>query len=202
MKTSSNPIDYQRILNQRFQDILPQIRNCAEFAFRRLKHADREDAIQDVIAQCYFTFGRMAREGGQDRVFPTVLARFAIRRYRSGRRASGTVTKQDSGLAITERDDGDQVRGRSHCRSSRWWEFLVEDRRTPVPDQVSLRVDFPAWLSQLSLCQRRVAEMFVSGDRPVEVARAMRVSPARISQIRKGLREDWEKFHDPALSPA
>lgn len=182
-------------INQRFQEILPQIRRCAEFAFRTMKAEEQEEAVQDVVVQSFFAFSRLVRQGRMEEVFPTVLVRFAVRRYRTGRRASGPVSQRDLSLDNIRKTDR---RGRRDStkprRCGRWREMLVEDRRTPIPDQVSFRVDFPAWLSRLSPHQRRVAEMFAAGDRLADVARGLDVSKPRVSQIRQKLHDAWQEF--------
>ena len=79
---------------------------------------------------------------------------------------------------------------------SDWQDSIVDDRRTPVLDQVCFRIDFPAWLRRLSSDQRRLAEMLVTGHPAYEVARKLNLTPARVSQIRKILRDDWRKYQD------
>jgi len=202
MKTAPQSIEFQQTINQRFQEILPQIRACAQYAFRRQQEDLREEAVQDVVVQCFLAFNRMTRKGCTDRVFPTVLARFAILRYRSGRHASGTTRRSD--LSFPKSRTADEV-GQSTSRSfstSRWAESLIEDRRTPIPEQVSFRVDFPVWLSRLSISQRRFAELLADGSKPTEVARQLKVSLSRVSQIRRRLRMDWELFQSDTKVPA
>jgi len=195
MKTSPSPIECQKTVNKRFQEILPQISNCANFAFRRLKSESREDAVQDVVVQCYFAFVRIVRQGKADRIFPTVLARFAIRRYRTGRRASGTVAKRDLTLQTLQSHNKPQGTECQVPRFVRWQEMLTEDRRTPIPDQVSFRVDFPEWLSRLSQDRRRCVELLAEGYQGQEVARRLQITNSRVSQVRKELRDDWARFH-------
>jgi len=145
--------------------------------------------------QCYFAFCRLVRQGREQLVFPTVLARFAIRRYRSGRQASGGTSQRSLGWPLNGKRKGCVPASRIVLKGSNWQETLVEDRKTPIPDQVSFRVDFPEWLSRLSPSQRKVAEMFAAGDRLADVAQALEVSPSWISQMRKKLRIDWEEYH-------
>ena len=86
-------------------------------------------------------------------------------------------------------------------------QFMVEDDRTPVPDQVAFRLDFPAWLASLSERDREVAEEMAAGETTKDLARRFRISPARVSQLRTEFKDKWESFHEPpeedsALSPA
>ena len=70
----------------------------------------------------------------------------------------------------------------------------MENDRTPVADQVAFRIDFPAWLNGLSARDRQIVDELAVGERPGDVARRFRVSPARISQLRSELRHSWEGF--------
>jgi hypothetical protein len=72
---------------------------------------------------------------------------------------------------------------------------MVEDTRTPVPDQASFRIDFPAWLSGLGSRRRAVAESLAASYSTAEVAQEHGISPGRVSQLRRELQEAWEQFH-------
>lgn len=193
MQTALRSHEFPSSVADRFQQILPQIRSCALYAFRRQPVAEKEEAVQDVLVQCFFVFHRMLRRGEGTRVFPTVLARYAILRYRSGRRAMGCEPRE--GLSASA-EPGRGASSEPVRRSQRggWQDSLIEDRRTPVPDQVCFRIDFPEWLQRLPRQDRRLAELFVAGLPATEVAKQLEVTPARVSQIRKALREDWKRY--------
>jgi hypothetical protein len=72
--------------------------------------------------------------------------------------------------------------------------MLVDNRRTPVPDQAAFRIDFPSWLSTLSARDRRIVSDLAAGERTGDVARKFDVSAGRISQMRGQLKESWEAF--------
>jgi DNA-binding NarL/FixJ family response regulator len=78
----------------------------------------------------------------------------------------------------------------------------VEDHRTPVPDQVAFRIDFPAWLCALSRGRRRIAEALAVGHSTSQVARRLRVSPGRVNQVRRELHDSWQKYHAGPAAPA
>jgi hypothetical protein len=73
-------------------------------------------------------------------------------------------------------------------------EALHEDDRTPVPDQVAFRVDFPAWLATRTERDRRMIEQLGMSERTRDVARRFGVADGRISQLRNEYREDWTRF--------
>lgn len=180
-------------INRRFLKILPQIQACAQYAFRNSSVSLQEEAVQDILVQSFVAFRRLCDEGSFKKIYPTVLARFAILRYRSGRQAVSTEPPQ----ARIFRDPAPLLSGRPRSPFSPghdWKEVLIEDRRTPIPEQVSFRIDFQSWLLHLTPMRRRCAEFLADGHTPLEVAGKLRISSARVSQIRRELREDWERF--------
>ena len=76
----------------------------------------------------------------------------------------------------------------------RWEDILVEDKRSTPAEVAACRLDFRAWLRRLDHRRRAVALRLAAGDTTCEAARRFRLSPARISQVRKELREDWDQF--------
>jgi DNA-binding NarL/FixJ family response regulator len=85
--------------------------------------------------------------------------------------------------------------------SEEWLEAVVEDTRTPVPDQVAFRIDFPVWLQSQTKRNRRIAEALALGHTTGEVARQFKVSAGRVSQLRRQFCQSWQGFHGE-LAPA
>ena len=76
---------------------------------------------------------------------------------------------------------------------------LAMNTVSPVPEQVSFRLDFPAWLTTHSDRNRRILLDLMAGERTLDVARKHGTSPARVSQLRRAFRDDWRRFTaDPA----
>jgi hypothetical protein len=69
-----------------FESILPAIRRCAAYAFRRMRRSLREDLIAEAIANAYVAFAKLIKRGLATLVYPTALARFAVRQVWDGRR--------------------------------------------------------------------------------------------------------------------
>ena len=116
---------------------------------------------------------------------------------KDGRKVGGHLNLQDilsdycqrrQEITVERLDRYDQMEGG-------WLEAVVEDRRTPVPDQVWFRVDFPAWLETLPGRERQVAESLMLGQTTGEVAQEAGVSPSRVSQLRRELEASWFGFH-------
>lgn len=76
-----------------------------------------------------------------------------------------------------------------------WREAVVEDTRTPVPEQACFRVDFPAWLERLNERERRIAQALAASYSTSEVAEEHGLSLGRVSQLRRELHQAWERFH-------
>ena len=162
-----------------------------------LPEVTREDLIEEVIVNALVAYKRLYDTGKVELAYPTVLAMYGIRQVNEGRRVgtklnvkdvSSEYCRQKKGLVLERLDRFDKYKGV-------WLEAVVEDRRTPVPDQVWFRIDFPRWLSRLSERDRRMAEALAAGARPGEVAEEFEVSPGRISQERRELYDSWRAFH-------
>ncbi len=73
-------------------------------------------------------------------------------------------------------------------------EAVHDNTRTPVPDQVQFRLDFPAWVGSLANAKRRVLDRLLAGERPGDIAGEVGVSAARVSQVRAELRADYARY--------
>src|SRR4051794_4210076 len=83
-----------------FLEILPQVEQCAEAAFRYLRDPGRyDDAVQEIRALCWKWCCRLCEQGKDARQFPATLAGFAIRHVRSGRSFVGKKTYRNDALS-------------------------------------------------------------------------------------------------------
>ena len=101
--------------------------------------------------------------------------------------------QQQKGIHVERLDRFDE-------EDNEWVEAVVEDDRTPIPDQVAFRCDFPVWLKRLSRRNRRIAEALAVGHTTGDVARRFKVSPGRISQLRRLLQQSWQEFQGEILA--
>ena len=131
------------------------IRSYAKNAFGYLDAESREDAVEEVIANAAVAFVRLVRLGKANQAFPTVLAHFAISQFRDGRRVGNRLRIGEvlSSYAQRRKDFLVERLDRFDRETDEWAEAIVEDRRTPVPDQVAFRIDFPKWLTLLKQTQ-------------------------------------------------
>jgi hypothetical protein len=174
--------------NDKFLKLLPAVREQAEYAFRGVPVDAREELIQEVVAQAYALFVRLAQRRKLALVFATPLARFAVGKVRAGRRLGSRSNCRD----VTSPRDG--VAKGFTIERLEWREVLVEDR-TAGPAQIAeTRIDFADWLETLSTRDRRLAETLARGETTGRVARVFRVSAARVSQLRRELCANWHRF--------
>ena len=159
--------------HEKFLAMLPTIIGQARFAFSRLPSSTQEEAVQEVVAQRHGRFRQAGRAGSGGHRIPTVLARFGIAQYRSGRRVGSQMNGNDLTSEYAQHKKGFTVSRLDHQdrETGAWKEAVIEDRRTPVPDQVAFRLDFPAWLKTHSRRNRRIAEQLAMGETTQAVAR-------------------------------
>jgi hypothetical protein len=73
-------------------------------------------------------------------------------------------------------------------------ERLRDNTTTPVIDQVQFRIDWPEWLKTLTGRERRIIRAMALNERTLDLSREFELSPARISQLRREFRDDWQRF--------
>ena len=95
--------------HDQFLAMLPQIRRQASLAFRGLGPELREERIQEMVANAYQSFDRLAQQGKEAVAFPTPLAQFAIRQVRAGRRVGSRTNSLDIKSGNARRAQGSIV---------------------------------------------------------------------------------------------
>lgn len=178
-----------------FLVMLPIILRHLRVAFRHLRAEAKEEAIAEAVANACTAYRRLVKQGRAHLGFPTVLARFAVAQVLDGRRVGNGQNTRDV-LSPRAQKKHFQVERLDHFdeEEDQWMEAVVEDPHTPVFDQVCFRVDFPAWLARLSRRNRRIAQSLSIGNSTSAVARRFRISPGRISQLRRLFYESWQEF--------
>ena len=170
--------------------LLPEIPEQANFAFRRLPVEAREELIQEVVAQAYSLFVRLCQRGKLASVYPTPLAQFAIKKVRAGRRIGLAAQQPGRHVTACPRDEADSGSSGSTGSISgpgsgaRLWSRTARQARLQIAET---RIDFDSWLSTLSNRDRQLAEKLALGETTGCVARMFRISAARVSQLRRDL---------------
>ncbi|OAI48660.1 hypothetical protein AYO44_06770 [Planctomycetaceae bacterium SCGC AG-212-F19] len=78
-------------------------------------------------------------------------------------------------------------------------EALTDNTRSPIPDQVHFRVDFPAWTRTRTQRDRRLIHDMAAGERTTALAHRYQLSQARVSQLRREFHDDWHRFTEDDL---
>ena len=185
-----------------FLAMLPIIVMHARFIFQRLDPEAREEAVQEVVANACQAYVRLVERGRTRVTTPFVLAWYAIRQLREGRRVGSKLNVRDvcspyaqqrKGITVERLDRYDREEG---C----WSEILVEDHNATPAELAASRIDFPAWLATLSSRDRKIALKLAVGESTGRTARQFRLSKARISQLRRELKEAWDRFHGDMMA--
>lgn len=186
-----------------FLAILPTVQRHAQFAFRAIRDVHRvEDCIQETLALCWLWACRLWRQGKDAREFPTTLAAFATRHVKHGRRFGGgkRLTK-DALSPLAQATRGFLTKalpGVEAETGSPWQAALQDNTQSAPPEQAAFRIDFPAFLATLPERNRKIALDMLMGETTLELSARHRLSPGRISQLRRHLLEDWRAFTDDA----
>jgi len=223
MSTSSAPRSQSPSiegLHTVFLTLLPRILLHGEVVFRHTKCThQKEEFLCEMLALTWKWLLRLRELGKNPLEFPGVLADFAARAVKAGRRLCGKHKGKDvlNPLAQRRHDFVVERLPSSTCRSheSRYsvplgqqaqdaMEAQLQDnRQTPVPEQVCFRLDFPAWVGSRSERDRRIIDDLLQGERTLDVADKHGLSPGRISQLRREFMQDWRTFcGEEACRPA
>jgi hypothetical protein len=181
-----------------FLSVVPHVERHARVHFRgiRCPHA-RADAVAEAVAIAWRWFVCLARRGKDPTQFARTLVAYAVRHVRSGRRLCGQEKAKDVLSPLAQRRKGFCVVKLPDCSTltaNPLAEALVDNMQTPPDQQACFRLDFPAWLTSLERRNRALAVDMAMGHRTRELASGYRISPARLSQLRREFHDDWVRF--------
>jgi hypothetical protein len=179
-----------------FLTMLPAIARHARIAFRSRRGDERDDLIQEVVANAAVAFLRLFQLGKSDLAYPSVLARYGVAQVLEGRRVGNRLRIGDVLSSYCQRKKGIVVErlDKLDPEEGQWQEIVIEDRNAGPADIARVRIDFDDWLKQLPRRSRHVAQFLSLGNRTSEAARKFGTSEGRISQLRRELAENWQRF--------
>lgn len=188
----TNPLAWQ----DGFLEIMPAIGRYARRAFRHLRPEACDDAVQEVVANALVAYVRLFELGKTEVAYASVLVRYGVAQYRTGRRVGTKINCRDVLSPYAQHRKNIHVVHLDRCckQDGDWMEALVEDRRSSPADIAACRIDFAEWLARLSPKHRRIATTLAGGETTARTAKRFRVSAGRISQIRQELRKSWQEF--------
>jgi len=183
-----------------FLAALPRIERHAKVVFRGERcHEKKADLIAEVRALCFKWWRRLLERQKNPMAFVSTLATYACRAVRSGRRLCGQLRPRDVHSERARQEHGFTVSSIpqiSTLNANPLSEALTDNTVSPIPDQVQFRCDFPEWLGSHSRRDRKIAVEMAKGERTKVLARRFKLSPARVSQLRRAFHDDWQRFTD------
>jgi hypothetical protein len=185
-----------------FLAMVPRIRRQARISFRNARPELREELIHEVVTNCFAAYARLVELGKEELAFPTALARFAIGQVRVGRQVGNRLRIREVMSRYAQNKKGFQVErlDQFHAEDEEWREILIEDRRAGPAETAACRIDFASWLRRLPSRRRRIALALAGGETTTAAAKKFGVTAARVSQLRRWLKESWEAFQgEPEL---
>jgi hypothetical protein len=204
IQTSCSPQRSANDWQTKFLEMLPRIEKLLTIAFRTLSPEARADAMEQGLFHCVWSYYGLFEQGRGDRATPSSLVWYAMLQVRGGRVAGCPMNAGEVMSRHAQRLHGFKVVPLEHYDSfdDRWIDDAVDARRSTILDQVAIRLDFRAWLRSLSCRTRQIALDLAKGFDTREVSRKYNLSPGRISQMRRELKESWQKFGEPELVSA
>jgi hypothetical protein len=181
---------------RQFTAMLPAITRAADHAFRDLDPEGREEAVAEVVAAAFVMFVGLVRDGRGELAYPSVLAMYAIKRVRIGRKAATKLNVRDVGSEYCQLAKGISVEriDRYDRDTETWQEALVEDRRAGPAETAAARIDFGEWFHSLTSRDRKIASFLAAGNTTTEASRRFALSAGRISQKRREFMLSWQAF--------
>jgi hypothetical protein len=176
--------------------MVPAIRRCAEFSFRKLRPDLRKEMVDEVVVNALAAFARLLERGKEDQAFPSSLTEYAVKQVRQGRQVGTKLNIKDVSSRYAQQRKGFQVERLDQFDSDagEWREILVENYKADPADIVASRIDFAAWLATMSSLRRKIAKCLATGECTIDAARRFNVTPGRISQLRREFQTSWSTF--------
>lgn len=197
VRIASESVSVKPEWHEVFLRLLPGIVTHARIAFRHLTPEAKQEAVQDVVCNACCAVARLAELGKLALAYASVLAMFAVRQVKDGRKVGCRLNVRDVASPYCQMKKGVKVSSIDHFddEENGWKQAVVIDTRSsPVPEIVAFRCDFADWLASLPRRDCHIAESLAMGDRTSEVAKRFDVSEGRISQLRREFAESWWAF--------
>ena len=188
--TTPSPVSFDVLLDK----MLPYFRYYAGRVLR-LRRDNFDDAIQELTCMALEMYHSLVRRGKD--VFYTPIMRFAIKRYREGRRFCGLNTtdalspqtqllRKCETYSLHQMDEDDP--------NTR---YFMQDHQADVFHTVQTRVDFDEWYKQQSVEDQWLISDLAMSEATNAVARKYGVSAGLISIKRKNFYNSWRNFTNP-----
>jgi hypothetical protein len=194
-----------------FLALRARVERHAAVCCRHVRCANRRaDFIAEATGLAWKWYAELARRGKDAAAFASVLAGFACRAVRCGRRVAGQESANDvlseharakhgftvSSLPCSVRTSHEQLYGEVTRQRQQdvFEERLRENAVTPIPDQVQFKIDFRAWRRTRSERDRRLLDALMLGERTLDVSRKFGLTPGRVAQLRREFHDAWKRY--------
>jgi hypothetical protein len=203
LQNSRKPDDGVPEWHRRFLALIPAVRRCAEFSFRKFRPDLKKEMVDEVVVNALAAFARLVERGKEELAFPSSLAEYAVKQLRQGRELGNRLTSKDVSSRYAQQRKGFQVERLDQYDEAegKWKEVLIEDRRQGDPAGVAAaRIDVGEWLASLTSERRQIAQCLAAGATTIEAARRFHLTPGRISQLRREFQQSWLTFHGETVA--
>lgn len=148
------------------------------------------------MANALVAYVRLHKPGKTDVAYATPLAAYAIKQVCQGRQVGCQLNSYEVLSPYAQRKQGFSVSRlqRPDREEGTWKEILVEDPTCTPAELAASRIDFSAWLRQLPRLKRRIASTLAAGKTTKQTAKRLKLTPGRISQLRRELADNWRTF--------
>ncbi len=181
---------------QQFVTMLPTITRVARQTFSGLDAEAKGEAVAEVVAHAYVMFVGLVERGKESLAYASVLAMYGARRVKIGRKAATKMNSSDISSLRCQLRKGVQLKrlDRYDATDEVWETVLVEDKHAGPAEVAAARIDIGDWCSLFSARDRHIAGALAVGGTTNEVARQFKVSPSRISKMRRQFHDSWQRF--------
>ncbi len=184
-----------------FLIMLPKITKYASFSFRHLKGDNRDEMVQEVIANACAAYAQLVEQRRTEAATWSTLARYAVRQVRVGRQVDTSLNIGDVCSRHCQKRKGVRIQclARWDDQDQEWQELVVEDRNATPADVAAFRIDLREFLRSLSRRNRRLGLQLAKGHATSWVAQRFQMSSGRVSQLCCELCEAWHQFQGEPL---
>jgi len=174
--------------------MMPSFRYFTKRLIRRMgsRRIDFDDVMQELVGFALELYRSLVQRNKP--VFYSPIMKFAIKRYKEGRRFAGSNTtdilsEQTQRLGRSDTCQLSQFDGEPGHRT-----FCFHQQQPDVAEAVQWKIDYEAWLQRLSPRDQKIALDLSYGYTTSEVAAKYGVSDGLISQYRKRYADSWNDF--------
>ena len=192
------------------QDFLPQATRLLGAYFRHLRPEEKQEAMQEAMAQLCDSFAKLHKGGKLHKVRPSALVWFAVKRVRAGRTIPDPrrARRSDNHCCIMDRapykKDEAVSAALSMPTSARYVgrtakrpevdnpiDALTDKSAANPADIVQARVDVPGYLRGMRPIWRKIADLALAGNKTGDIARMIGTSAGYVSHVRRGIVDSY-----------